>query len=67
MAGRVIRTHSSLETALKTLRANDLSKVREIHLLHLSSGNAVEVDFKDAVQRATGIPTYIAAERGVAA
>lgn len=67
VAGRTIRTHSSLERALETLKANDLSKVREIHLLHLSSRSADEVAFKDAVQRATGIPTFIAAERGVAA
>lgn len=64
VAGRTIRNHASLERALETLKANDLSKVREIHLLHLSSGNASEVEFKRAVQEATGIPTYVAEERG---
>ncbi len=63
VAGRTIRNHASLERALDTLRANDLSKVREIHLLHLSSRSADEVEFKAAVERATGVPTYVAAER----
>src|SRR5690606_16205721 len=36
---RILRNHMSLERLLEMLRANDLSQVQEIHLLHLSDGN----------------------------
>lgn len=62
-AARVIRNHLSLERCIELLKANDLSRVRAVHLLHLSSGNADEREFKAAVERATGVPTYVAAER----
>lgn len=59
---RVMRSHMSLDTVLAFLAANDLSGVRQIHLLHLSGDNSAEALFKDRVQAATGIPTYIAPE-----
>jgi phosphoribosyl 1,2-cyclic phosphodiesterase len=57
---RVMRSHMSLETVLAFLHANDLSRVREIHLLHLSDDNSDEHAFKTAVQAATGIPAQVA-------
>lgn len=63
---RVLSTHMSLDRALQLLRANDLSRVEAIHLLHLSDGNSDELRFLEAVRRATGIPTYVAAERSTA-
>lgn len=57
---RLYRSHMSLETALKFFRANDLSRVREIHLLHLSRENSNPDYFKSEVQKATGKPVYIA-------
>lgn len=63
-ANRTIRNHMSLERLIDMLKANDLSKVQEIHLLHLSDANSDEVEFKETVQRATGKPVYVAAKRG---
>lgn len=63
---RSAQTHMSLERLLEMLDANDLSKVREIHLLHLSDGNSDEVEFADAVRRKTGKPVYVAAKRRIA-
>lgn len=57
---RVMRNHMSLERALEFLKANDLSQVREIHLLHLSDSNSDADGFKRAVARATGKPVYVA-------
>lgn len=57
---RVARNHMSLERLLRTLAANDLSAVEEIHLLHLSDQHSDEAGFKRQVQRLTGKPTYIA-------
>ena len=60
---RVMASHMSIERAVDLLKANDLSRVEEIHLLHLSSGNANEADFVERVRRATGKPVYAAPER----
>lgn len=57
---RVVRHHLSLRRVIKMLEANDLSEVREIHLLHLSDGHSDEREFKAAVQRVTGKPVHVA-------
>ena len=57
---RVLRSHFSLENVKGFLRANDLSEVREIHLLHLSDGNSDAERFKREIQGLTGKPVYIA-------
>ncbi|EGQ21111.1 metallo-beta-lactamase domain protein [Sporosarcina newyorkensis 2681] len=56
---RVMKSHFSLENLLIFLKANDLSKVQEIHLLHLSDSNSNEQEFKQAVQAATGKLVYV--------
>ena len=60
MQKRIMRSHFSLANVLKFLKANDLSRVEEIWLIHLSSDNAHEAEFEAAIQRATGKPVYIA-------
>jgi phosphoribosyl 1,2-cyclic phosphodiesterase len=57
---RTAGNHMSLERLLRMLEANDLTTVREIHLLHLSDQNSDETAFAEAVRRATGKPVYIA-------
>jgi len=65
-AARTIRNHMSLERLIGMLKANNLSQVREIHLLHLSDANSDESEFKLKVQEATGVPVYVAAKAGSA-
>lgn len=60
LAERVIETHMSIETLLELLRANDMSKVRQIYLLHLSDGNSDAAAFRRQVRRETGAEVYIA-------
>lgn len=57
---RVLRSHFSLEHVKDFLRANDLSEVREIWLLHLSDGNSDAERFKREIQGSSGKPVYIA-------
>lgn len=57
---RIASNHMSLERVLKFLEVTDLSKVRRITLLHLSSGHSDEAGFIKAVQEATGIPCLTA-------
>jgi phosphoribosyl 1,2-cyclic phosphodiesterase len=60
MKKRLVKSHFCLENVLEFLKANDLTKVEEIHLLHLSDNNSDEAMFKKAVQEQTGKLVYIA-------
>lgn len=57
---RVLQSHFSLENVKDFLKANDLSKLKEIHLLHISDSNGDPERFKHEIQELTGIPVYIA-------
>ncbi|MGY3186487.1 MBL fold metallo-hydrolase [Lysinibacillus sp. TE18511] len=59
MRKRVMRSHFSLENLLEFFKANDLSKVEEIHLLHLSDGNSNTERIFKAVARVTGKMIFI--------
>lgn len=56
---RLFHSHFNLERVLQFLTANDLTNVREIHLLHLSDDNSDEEMFIKRVQMQTGKPVYI--------
>ena len=60
MKKRLIQSHFSLENVKKFLMANDLSKLQEIWLIHLSNGNSNAEEFKREIQELTGKPVYIA-------
>ena len=57
---RTLQSHLSYETCLKTLLANDLSKVNNIVLIHLSNDNSNAVDFQQGIRKATGKTTHVA-------
>lgn len=59
-ADRLRSSHISLATLLRWLGTIDLSRVREIMLLHVSRRNAVEKELIEAVEGATGIRTVVA-------
>ncbi len=56
---RLMKSHMSLEHLIDLLKANDLSSVKQIYLLHLSSNNSDEVRFREAIQRQTGAEVYV--------
>jgi phosphoribosyl 1,2-cyclic phosphodiesterase len=60
MKPRLLKSHFSLEHVKEFLRANDLSQVREIILLHLSSQNSDAARMIKEVKEATGITPKIA-------
>ncbi|MFD2662844.1 MBL fold metallo-hydrolase [Paenibacillus thailandensis] len=60
MKKRLIRSHFSLENLKDFIRANDMSKVQEIWLIHLSDTNSDEALFKREIQELTGRPVYVA-------
>lgn len=59
MKKRLLETHMSLDQTLGFLKANDLSKVQEIHLIHLSGRNSDAKMMQDAVIKKTGKPVFI--------
>lgn len=60
MKPRLLRSHFSLENVKDFIRANDLSRVEEIWLLHLSDTNSDAAAFKLEIQALTGKQVYIA-------
>lgn len=61
MRDRLLTSHMELSATLRTLDAQDLTRVREIVLLHLSGDNADGAEFQRRVAAHTGLPVYIAA------
>lgn len=59
VAKRLLRSHFSLGNVKEFLKSNDLSKVQEIWLLHLSDTNSDEERFKREVAELTGKVVYI--------
>jgi hypothetical protein len=57
---RVIFSHMEIDTTLEFLKANDLSKVNNIVILHLSESNSNGPDFKRRIQELTGKSVFIA-------
>jgi phosphoribosyl 1,2-cyclic phosphodiesterase len=57
---RIKKTHMSLDGVKKFLAINDLSKIREIRLIHLSDSNSDPDYFKREIQKLTGKLTIIA-------
>lgn len=51
---RLARSHFNFENYKQFLRMNDLSKVREIHMIHMSSSNSDPEAFKKEVAGMTG-------------
>lgn len=63
-AKRLFRSHMSLENFLEFLKANDLSKLRQIYICHMSNDHGNEKRIVKAVQEATGVEVYVCEEGG---
>lgn len=57
---RIMRSHMNIDTCISTLKANDLSKVSQVVLLHLSSNNSDADRFKERVQLEIGKKVVVA-------
>lgn len=60
LAGRLLKSHFSLENVKEFLKATDLREAKEITLLHLSDGNSNALEFKEEIEKLTGKPAYVA-------
>lgn len=62
LRNRIIKSHFELENVKGFIKANDMSRLQEIWLLHLSDSNSDAERFKREIQELTGVPVYIAGE-----
>lgn len=56
---RLLSSHFSLDNCRNFFLANDLTKVREVYLLHLSDDNSDAAMFQKEIQSITGKPVYV--------
>jgi len=61
---RLINSHMSLTTCVKTLKSFDLSRCKEIYLIHLSDSRSDEKLMKNTVASEFGIATYVCGKNG---
>lgn len=59
LKARLMKSHMSIDTFINMLKANDLSNIKQIYLLHLSDNNSREAEFKSKVQAVTGCEVYV--------
>lgn len=57
---RIYNSHMSIDTCLEFLKANDLTAVNNIVLIHLSDSNSHELNFADHVNKLTGKSVHVA-------
>lgn len=63
LAQRILRTHMSIQRLEEMCRVMDKSKLQHIYLLHLSAANSHATEFKERIERCTGVPVTVCAER----
>jgi len=56
---RLKKSHLSLDSVKKIIKANDTTNLREIFLLHLSDGNSSEEYFKNEIQGLAGVQVTV--------
>lgn len=59
MVPRLMRSHMSLDHLKDMLNANDLSRLRQIYLLHLSQNNSDAAQMKTEIERLTGVEVRV--------
>lgn len=56
---RTLSSHFELENVKQFFKANDLSKVEEIHLIHISEDNGNKEYFKTEIEKVTGKKVFV--------
>lgn len=60
LRNRILKSHLSLENCLEICKVNDMAKVNNIVLIHLSDSNSDEIRFKKAIEDETGKKVTVA-------
>lgn len=59
LKNRLLATHLNLDNVIQFLKANDISQVREIHILHISGRNADPEQIKNEIEKEFGKPVFV--------
>ena len=59
LVNRVEATHMSLDSLIRFMKANDLTHVQEIYLIHISENNGNAILFQNKIKKETGKPVYV--------
>lgn len=59
LRNRVVKNHLSLETLVEALKVANLSRCKQIYLMHLSDGNSDEELIKRTIQETTGVEVVV--------
>ena len=59
LKNRIIKSHFSLDNVKGFLKANDISQLIRIYLMHLSDRNSDAALFKTEIEKLTGIPVVV--------
>lgn len=60
MKKRLLKSHFELNGVIEMINANDMTRVKNIVLLHLSNQNSDADLFQETIKKASGVDTYIA-------
>ena len=60
LKNRTLKSHMSYDNCVEALKANDLSKVNNIVLIHLSDTNSNEIEFQKGIKELTGKNVFVA-------
>jgi len=55
---RLIESHMSIDNFIEVLKSMNLSRIKQIYLIHMSEANSDKAAFKERVQRLTGAEVY---------
>lgn len=61
---RVMGSHLDIDSVLEWLQKNDISRLQEIYLMHLSDDHSDEAEFKRAVQASVGVSVWVCLKNG---
>lgn len=61
---RVMGSHLDIDSVLEFLAKNDVSRLQEIYLMHLSDDHSDEAEFKRAIQARVGVPVWVCLKNG---
>ena len=59
LASRLVKSHMSIDRLEEMLKANDLSKLKQIYLLHLSDNNSRPEEFRQRIADLTGVEVLL--------
>jgi phosphoribosyl 1,2-cyclic phosphodiesterase len=59
LAKRILHNHMSIERLEELIKSQNSDRLQQVDLIHLSDNNSEAQQFKERIQKITGVPAYI--------